>query len=84
MIRPIAFIRWSRDAGWADTRGVIAYPFRTWKCRLFGHRWGPEQHEYEENTGAHMSSWRDCERKNCCGWWETYHYAANGRQRVIG
>jgi hypothetical protein len=74
VIHPIRFLRWSRDAGWSDTWWQIAYPFRTWRCHLFGHKWGPEDRDYEPNTGYLLQAWQDCERPRCEGWRETYHY----------
>lgn len=82
--RLVAFIRWSRDAGWQDTLGVLTYPFKTWRCRLFGHLWGPEESDYDPNIGAKLQSSRSCLRPHCCGWWETFNYMAPGEQRVIG
>lgn len=82
--RTIAFLRWSREAGWRDAFYVLSYPVKTWRCRLFGHKWGPEKHGYDPNIGALMESWRVCERPGCDGWWETYHYLAPGKQRVLG
>lgn len=75
---------WVRDAGWRETLHVLTYPIRTWRCRLFGHKWGPEQSDWDTNVGALMMSWRDCERDGCEGWWETYHHMAGGKQRVLG
>ena len=76
--------QWVKDAGWRDTLLVLLYPFKTWRCRLLGHKWGPEHHDYEPNVHALMESWRNCERDGCEGWWETYHYLAGGKQRVLG
>jgi hypothetical protein len=76
MIHPIKFIRWARDAGWQDTRWQLLYPIRTWRCRLFGHKWGPEDRDYEPNTGCLMQAWQECERSPCEGWRETYHYTS--------
>lgn len=73
MIHPIRFFRWSREAGWRDTWYVFSYPFKTWRCRLFGHKWGPERSDYDPNIGRLVESWRDCQRKGCEGWWETYN-----------
>lgn len=84
MIRPIKFVRWAHDAGWRDARYVLLYPIKTWRCRLFGHKWGAEKSDYEPNTGHLMEQWRECERPGCEGWWETYHYLSGGRQRVFG
>lgn len=84
MIRPIRFIRWSRDAGWRDTRYVLLYPIKTWRCRLLGHKWGPERSEYEPNTGHLMETWHECQRPRCEGWQETYHYLSAGKGRVYG
>ena len=78
----IPTLAWIRDAGWPDAWYLISYPFKTWRCRLFGHKWGPEKHDYE--IGVRTQSWRDCERKNCEGFWETYHYLAGGKDRVWG
>ena len=82
--KAIPSIAWMRDAGWRDARYVIGYPLKTWRCRLFGHKWGPEHHDYDPNVGDRTESWRNCERKGCEGWWETYHYMAGGKQRVWG
>ena len=74
MIHPIKFLRWSWDAGLRDTWYVVSYPFRTWRCRLCGHDWGPEQNEYEPNTYTLMETWHDCQRPGCEGYQQTYHY----------
>jgi hypothetical protein len=80
VFHPIRFIRWSRDAGLRDSWTVVAYPFKTWRCRLFGHDWGPEDREYEPNTGHLMQCWHECQRPRCEGYQETYHYlGANGK-----
>lgn len=86
MRRLIAFVRWSRDAGWADTWGVLIYPLRTWRCRLFGHDWGPEESDYDPNCFARIESWRSCQRPVCEGWWQTWHHAEpdDWPGRVIG
>lgn len=86
MRRLLAFVRWSRDAGWEASWSVISYPFRTWRCRIFGHKWGPEFTDYEPNCFARMSSWRDCERPGCVGLWETWNYAEpdDWAGRVLG
>jgi len=73
MIHPIKFLRWSREAGWGDASYVLSYPFRTWRCRLFGHDWGPEKSDYDPNVGVRTESWRDCQRPRCAGWWETFN-----------
>ena len=82
----IAFVRWSRDAGWSDTWYVLSYPIKTWRCRLFGHKWGPEQSDWDPNVHVLMESWQECERANCEGWKETYHYLARseGDLRTFG
>jgi hypothetical protein len=84
--RLVAFVCWAHDAGWSDTWVVLSYPFRTWRCRLFGHDWGPEESDYDENIGARLSSSRSCQRNGCEGWLETYHHAepADWKGRVIG
>ena len=74
VIHPIKFLRWSRDAGLRDAWWVVAYVFKTWRCRLTGHDWGPEENEYEPNTGYLMQTWHECVRPGCEGYQETYHY----------
>lgn len=80
----VATPRWWRDASWQERWDVVSYPLKTWRCRLFGHAWGPEHHDYDPNIGAKLESWRECHRDGCEGWWETYHYMAEGEQRVFG
>ena len=53
---------------------MLLYPIKTWRCRLFGHKWGPEQRDYDPNVDVLTESWRECERPGCEGWWETYNY----------
>lgn len=73
---------WIKDAGPRDALYCILYPVRTWRCRLFGHKWGDEQHDYDPNIMARMESWRECQRPGCEGWWQTFHYM--GGERVWG
>lgn len=73
-MRLIAFIRWSRDAGWDATWYVLTYRIRTLRCVLFGHAWGKEQADYDQNIGACMQRWHDCTRKRCEAYKETFHY----------
>lgn len=46
---------------------------------LFGHRFGPEEREYEDaGYPIHASTWRTCQRKNCsaaCEEWSVYGQA---------
>lgn len=66
MKRLLAFVRWSRDAGWSDTVWVLTYRMRTWRCVLFGHRWGDEQQDYEDaGYPIHVRTWRSCGRRPC-------------------
>ena len=78
-------------AAWADFKNALMvaletdfYKLRTWRCRLFGHEWGPAEREYEENTGALMQEWHDCQRRGCEGWKETYHYTEGRVERIVG
>jgi hypothetical protein len=82
VIHPVRFLRWSRDAGLRDTWYVLSYPLKTWRCRLFGHRWGPEQSDYDPNVGVCMESWRECQRSGCEGWWETFNVYGRPRGKI--
>lgn len=55
---------------------------RTWRCRVFGHKWKAEESDYDHNIGARLQSWRDCER--CDAWRETYHHSVGEVDRVLG
>ena len=68
-VRDLGFVLFPREF-----RMVWGYRLRTWRCRLFGHKWGEEECEYEENTHVKMQCWHDCVRRGCEGWQETYHY----------
>lgn len=65
--------RW-KELGWRDSLYVLTYPIKTWRCRLFGHKWGPEDRDYEPNTGCLLQAWHECQRKRCEGYQETWHY----------
>ena len=82
MIHPVAFVRWARDAGWRDALDVLLYPFVTWRCRLFGHKWGPEESTYDPNIDALLETSRSCERPRCSGWWETYNAFGPARGKL--
>lgn len=64
---------------WLRLRYTVVYRIRNWRCTLFGHKWGPEQHE-THGTEVTAESWRDCER--CEAYWETYHHL--GARGIVG
>lgn len=53
---------------------IWSYRLSTWRCQVFGHRWGPEQQEYEDIY--HVATRRYCERD--CGHSEELWNVWNG------
>lgn len=74
-----------RDGVWREVVWYAwAYELKRWRCRLLGHKWGAEQHEYEyAGYDVHVGTWRDCQRKGCCAYeelWSIY----GGPRGVMG
>lgn len=72
-----ANVELARCGEWREV--VLGYwisELRRWRCHLFGHRFGPEEREYEDaGYPVHASTWRTCQRKNCsaaCEEWSVY------------
>lgn len=59
---------------------VWAYRLSIWRCYLLGHKWSEEKDESE--LGVVISSWVECERKNCGQFRETYHWTENRHEPV--
>ena len=54
-----------RGPSWEES--LWAYYLATWRCVLFGHKFGPAEEEYEDIY--HVGTYRVCER-SACGFYE--------------